>query len=63
MAAVGEELEGDPFSGEPRFNLFDVDTGNLLLDTGDYRGGFAFSPDGTLLVVSDGNTRILGVVS
>jgi hypothetical protein len=61
MAAVGEELEGDPFSGEPRFNLFDVDTGDLLLDSSEYRGGFAFSPDGTLLVVSDRVTRILGV--
>lgn len=62
MAVVGIEVEGDFDSPAPRFNLFDVETGELLLDTAEYVGVFAFSPDGTLLVVSDGGaTRILGI--
>jgi WD40 repeat protein len=63
MGVISGELHGDFDSGPPRFNLFDVETGDLLLDSGEYNGSFAFSPDGTLLVVSSsgGSTRILGV--
>jgi WD40 repeat protein len=63
LAVVGIEVEGDFDVPSPRFNLFDVETGELLIDTGEYDGAFTFSPDGTLLVVSsmNGATRILGV--
>lgn len=56
VAAVTRELEGD-FGGDARFHLFDAESGALLLEEDWYAGGFAFSPDGTLLIVSDGNER------
>jgi hypothetical protein len=63
MATYGVELHGDFYAPPPRFNLFDVETGALLLDTGEYIRGFRFSLDGTLLVVGagDGTTRVLGL--
>lgn len=60
MGVVGTVVHGDFYAAEPRFNLFDVETGEVLLDTGD-TNAFAFSPDGTLLVVSGATTRILGI--
>jgi WD40 repeat protein len=64
MAVVTRELEGS-FGGEPRFHLYDVESGSLLLESDVYIGGFAFSPDGTRLVVSDGNSQtwLLGIAA
>jgi hypothetical protein len=62
LAVITRELEG-AFGGEPRFHLYAVDAGTLLLESDQYTGAFAFSPDGRLLAVSDGNTMtwILGI--
>ncbi|MFQ3645400.1 MAG: hypothetical protein SNJ54_05325 [Anaerolineae bacterium] len=63
MVTYGVEIHGDFDAPPPRFNLFNVTTGDLLIDSDYYRMGFGFSPDGTLLVVgtADGLTHILGV--
>ena len=62
LAVITRELEG-AFGGEPRFHLYDVEAGTLVLESDQYTGAFAFSPDGRLLAVSDGNTMtwILGI--
>jgi hypothetical protein len=63
MATYGVIAHGDFSSPPPRFNLFNVNTGDQLMDSEYYRPDFAFSPDGTLLVIgtADGRTHILGV--
>lgn len=63
MVTYGVEIHGDFDAPPPRFNVFNVNTGDLLIDSDYYRMGFGFSPDGTLLVVgtADGLTHILGV--
>ncbi len=62
LAVVTRELEGS-FGGDPRFHLYDLEAGSLLLESDQYVGGFAFSPDGRLLAVSDrdGTSWLLGV--
>lgn len=62
MGVITETSHGAFDAPPDRFNVFDVETGALLLDADPPRD-FAFSPDGTLLVIVDhgGNVNFYGV--